>query len=74
MNQWLCRVCHRLLGIEDLGKLEIKHKKATFVIVGYVETRCTRCDTLNVVTVGDGIFQPDALTKSGTLMDILNDE
>lgn len=50
-KEWRCRCCGTLLGIEMLGKLTMRYKTATFVVVGTVQAICRRCSDFNEIIV-----------------------
>ena len=46
-QEWRCRKCRSLLGVERSGRLHLKYKEAQFVVEGTVTAVCRRCSELN---------------------------
>ena len=46
-QEWRCRKCRSLLGVERSGRLHLKYKDAQFVVEGTVTAVCRRCSELN---------------------------
>lgn len=54
-QEWRCRECNTLLGVNDGSRIQLRYKQAQYVVEGghYTVTAvCRSCHTVNLLDVG----------------------